>query len=193
MSKAVLLPLRSEHSLLPSLLCSSALISSLSYSPAPEVEVLTSGSTAIPKKLKAVKERMRASAAMTIAHLGLTEGCSALLCMPLEHIAGKMMVMRAVLGKMALAHKPSAAPFEKAPCGLDFAALTPMQAYCTLQNEDSVKRLATCRNIIVGGFIEPELERRLSALPGHFYHSYGMTETLSHIALRPHGRTPSVL
>lgn len=156
------------------------------FAPAPEVEVLTSGSTGTPKKLKAVKERMYASAAMTIEHLRLQEGCTALLCMPLEHIAGKMMVMRALTGGMALtAQQPAADPFAGAPSDLDFAAITPMQAYCTLQHAQSTKKMASCKNIIVGGgFIEPELERQLAALPGRFYHSYGMTETLSHIALR---------
>lgn len=156
------------------------------YDPRPDVEVLTSGSTGEPKTLQALKARMLASAAMTVSFLKLKNGDSALLCMPLKHIAGKMVVVRALYQGLRLtAQAPSANPFATAPFNLDFAALTPMQAYGALQEERSRACLASCKNIIVGGgFLDPELENALSKLPHAIYHSYGMTETLSHIALR---------
>ncbi len=155
-------------------------------SPAPTITVQTSGSTGTPKALEVEKARMRASARMTGAYLGLKPGARALLCMPLEHIAGMMVVVRALeLGLSLYTVTPCADPFAHAPSKLDFAAITPMQAHCVLQQERSRAVLATCRQIIVGGgFISADLNATLGKLPTQIYHSYGMTETLSHIALR---------
>ena len=60
------------------------------------VLVHTSGSTGKPKPLLVEKRRMEASARITCSFLGLKEGDTALLCMPLDFIAGKMMVVRAL-------------------------------------------------------------------------------------------------
>ena len=150
------------------------------------VEVLTSGSTGKPKEIRAEKRKMLASAAMTVTFLNLKKGDSALLCMPLEHIAGKMVVVRSLYQKLNLiVRKPCANPFADAPLNLNFAAITPMQAFCALSEEKSTKILASCQKIIIGGgFIDQELHTKLCNLPCEIYHSYGMTETLSHIALK---------
>lgn len=152
------------------------------------MEVLTSGSTGKPKTLRPRKEQMINSARMTLQFLGLGPGSRALLCMPVEHIAGMMMVVRTLTGSLTLyTQKPSANPFLYALRNLDFAAITPMQAYCALQNPESLSCMRTCRQILIGGgFIDPKLEYELlHALPEtRLWHSYGMTETLSHIALR---------
>ena len=150
------------------------------------VEVLTSGSTGKPKSIRAEKQRMLASASMTVSFLRLKEKNTALLCMPLEHIAGKMVIVRALYQNLKIiAQKPSANPFATAPQNLDFAAITPMQAYCALEDEHSRKIMASCRKIIIGGgFIDKNLYEKLITLPCEIYHSYGMTETLSHIALK---------
>lgn len=150
------------------------------------VEVLTSGSTGKPKEIRAEKRKMLASAAMTVTFLNLKKGDSALLCMPLEHIAGKMVVVRSLYQKLNLiVRKPCANLFADAPLNLNFAAITPMQAFCALSEEKSTKILASCQKIIIGGgFIDQELHTKLCNLPCEIYHSYGMTETLSHIALK---------
>lgn len=152
----------------------------------PCVSVLTSGSTGSPKVMLAEKSRMRASARMTCKFLSLKPGDRALLCMPLEHIAGKMMVVRALQAGLKLyTVSPCTDPFAHAPKDLDFAAITPMQAHCVLQNAHSTAAMSRCRQIIIGGgFILPELAQQLGRLSCAVYHSYGMTETLSHIALR---------
>lgn len=156
------------------------------YDNSDSICVLTSGSTGKPKPMRVKKAQMRQSAAMTIRHLGLKQGQSAYLCMPLEHIAGKMMVIRALCaGLNLITARPCADPFAAAPHSLDFAAITPMQAACSLELAQSAEKLASCKQIIVGGgFIAPALAAKLSALGNTIYHSYGMTETLSHIALR---------
>ena len=68
----------------------------------PTVGVHTSGSTGTPKPMQVEKERMRASAQLTCQFLGLKEGDSALLCMPLQYIAGKMVVVRSLVSGLRL-------------------------------------------------------------------------------------------
>ena len=68
----------------------------------PTVWVHTSGSTGTPKPLQVEKERMMASARLTRSFLGLKEGDSALLCMPLQYIAGKMVVVRSLVAGLKL-------------------------------------------------------------------------------------------
>ena len=55
----------------------------------PTVLVHTSGSTGKPKPMWVEKRRMEASARMTCDFLGLHEGDTALLCLPLDYIAGR--------------------------------------------------------------------------------------------------------
>ncbi len=159
-------------------------------SPCPTMELRTSGSTGQPTVLHASKAAMRASAAMSCRAFGLNAGDVALLCLPLRYIAGRMMVVRALVGGLRLAvvepcANPLAAP-ELEGVTPDFAPLVPMQAIRALATEAGTACLARVRTLLLGGgFIEPSLEEALQALPGcRAFASYGMTETLSHIALR---------
>lgn len=148
--------------------------------------VHTSGSTGHPKELRVEKRRMMASACLTCSYLGLREGDAALLCMPLKYIAGKMVVVRAlVAGLNLLPVTPSGHPL----AGLDeipvFAAMIPMQVYNSLQVEAERERLRQVRHLIIGGgAIDERLAGELERLPHAVWSTYGMTETLSHIALR---------
>lgn len=159
----------------------------------PCMEVQTSGSTGVPKRIYIEKVRMRASARMTCDFLNLHKGDTALLCMPLDFIAGKMMVVRALeRGLELLSVEPSSHPLCKAsmtgigdPPSIDFAAMVPLQVWNTLQVPEERERLCRIRHLIIGGgAISPELEMELRTLPINVWSSYGMTETLSHIALR---------
>ncbi len=159
-------------------------------SPCPTMELHTSGSTGTPTVLHATKAAMRASAEMSCRAFGLQKGDTALLCLPLRYIAGKMMVVRALVAGLRLAvvepcADPLAAP-ELANVVPDFAPLVPMQAIRCLANKGGAARLARVRTLLLGGgFVEPSLEAALQELPAcRAYASYGMTETLSHIALR---------
>lgn len=152
------------------------------------ITVHTSGSTGKPKRMEVEKRRMLASAKMTCDFLGLKEGDTALLCMPLDYIAGKMMVVRSIeRGLRLISIEPSSRPLQNiepddAPT---FAAMVPMQVYETLRHEHDSKVLRGIRHLIIGGgAIDKDLEQELLAFPNHIWHSYGMTETLSHIALR---------
>lgn len=154
--------------------------------------VHTSGSTGEPKPLWVSKRRMEASARVTCAFLGLQKGDTALLCMPLDYIAGKMMVVRSLVWDLnLLTVEPSGHPLSvenlKAwPAeGIAFAAMVPMQVYNSLHVADECRRLRSIRQLIVGGgAIDAALETELRTFPGPVWSTYGMTETLSHIALR---------
>ncbi len=154
----------------------------------PTVLVHTSGSTGQPKPLRVEKERMRASARMTCGFLGIQAGDTALLCMPLEYIAGKMMVVRAVEWGLRLVEvPPSGHPLASLPpdCHIDFAAMVPLQVWNSLNVPQERECLRRIRHLLIGGgAIDARLEVQLRDFPHHVWSTYGMTETLSHIALR---------
>lgn len=156
------------------------------FDDSPTLNVQTSGSTGTPKVITVRKEQMMQSARLTCEALRLNEGDSALLCMPLQYIAGKMVVVRAlVAGLNLLIRTPSGHPLAEVDEPLRFAAMVPLQVYNTLQVPQERERL--CRTdilIIGGGAIDSRLEIEIAQLPGEVYSTYGMTETLSHIALR---------
>lgn len=152
----------------------------------PTMTVHTSGTTGEPRLLVVQKSRMEASARRTCSALSLQPGDSALLCMPLRYIAAQMMVIRAEIWPLRLtAVHPSSHPLEHIDFTPDFIAMTPMQAYTTLQTPSERDRLMSIRVVLLGGGeISDELEMLLRNHPGQVWSSYGMTETLSHIALR---------
>ncbi len=149
--------------------------------------VCTSGSTGTPKPLWVEKSRMVESARMTLDFLSLREGDTALLCLPLDYIAGKMMVVRAEVGGLRLIDvKPGSHPLAGlSPRHIDFAAMVPMQVACSLQVEQERRQLESVRHLIIGGgAVDESLEEQLQTFPNAVWSTYGMTETLSHIALR---------
>jgi len=171
--------------------------------PSPYVHVQTSGSTGAPKPMLVEKQRMLNSARITCDFLGLREGDTALLCMSLDYIAGKMMVVRSIERGLKLitvppsghplsavpvvrqAHQPCTVPEPAEGWGVDFAAMVPMQVYNSLQVPEEKERLMQIRHLIIGGgAIDDALAAALRTFPNHVWSTYGMTETLSHIALR---------
>ena len=152
----------------------------------PTVWVHTSGSTGTPKPMQVEKERMRASDRLTCSFLGLKVGDSALLCMPLQYIGGKMVVVRSlVAGLKLIPVAPSGHPLKEMKEIPTFAAMIPMQVYNTLQVPEERENLMNIKHLIIGGgAIDDALGRELKSFPNHVWSTYGMTETLSHIALR---------
>ena len=132
------------------------------------------------------KRRMEASARMTCDFLGLRGGDTALLCMSLDYIAGKMMVVRSLVrGLRLITVEPSGHPLAGVAGQLDFAAMVPMQVWNSLQVAEERERLMTIGNLIIGGgAIDDRLAHELAGFPNRVWSTYGMTETLSHIALR---------
>lgn len=152
----------------------------------PTVLVHTSGSTGKPKPLRVEKLRMAASARITCSFLKLHEGDTALLCMPLDYIAGKMMVVRAlVCGLRLVSVVPSGHPLKGLSEAPDFAAMVPLQVYNSMQVPEERALLSRIKNLIIGGgAVSDQLAAELRQLPNAVWSTYGMTETLSHIALR---------
>ena len=161
-------------------------------SPSETLLVHTSGSTGKPKPMWVEKQRMLNSAHITCDFLGLRPGDSALLCMSLDYIAGKMMVVRSIERKLRLfSVKPSGHPLsdeslaKMVEMDFDFVAMVPMQVYNTLQVPQERERLSRIKHLIIGGgAIDDAIAEELRSLPGAVWSTYGMTETLSHIALR---------
>lgn len=150
------------------------------------VLVHTSGSTGAPKPMMVEKRRMEASARITCAFLGLQSGDTALLCMPLDYIAGKMMVVRAITcGLRLIRIEPCSYPMAEVCTPIHFAAMVPLQVANSLKVAVERQRLMAIKHLIIGGgAIDDDLERELRDFPNAVWSTYGMTETLSHIALR---------
>lgn len=158
-------------------------------SQSPTITVHTSGSTGTPKQLLVEKRRMLASARMTCDFLGLQPGDTAFLCMPMQYIAGKMMVVRSIERDLHLiAVEPSGHPLAHPLHDIQgelFGAMVPLQVWNSLQipaEREQIKRFHQL--IIGGGSISSELEQELRTFPNAVWSTYGMTETLSHIAMR---------
>ncbi|MGE6397852.1 AMP-binding protein [Chryseobacterium scophthalmum] len=156
------------------------------FSESKTVKVQTSGSTGIPKIIEVEKEKMLNSAKMTCSFLNLKEGDTALICLPIEYISGKMMVVRAITRKLKLIiSDPSLKPLENLNENIDFCAMTPLQV------ENSLDKIHFIKNLIIGGAsVSESLKKKISQtlLPSNsltqIYETYGMSETLSHIALK---------
>lgn len=149
------------------------------------VKVQTSGSTGAPKIFDIGKKKMIASAEMTCDFLGLKEGNIALLCLPIEYISGKMMVVRSVIRKLKLIlTDPTTKPLQNIDCKVDFCAMTPLQV------ENSLDKLYLIDNLIIGGAaVSESLKKKIFSSLGsensqRIFETYGMSETLSHIALK---------
>ena len=144
------------------------------------LHVKTSGSTGKPKSITLSKQAMVNSALATAAYFGLKEKNTALLCLSANHIAGKMMLVRAMVLGLELDHvPPTSTPLSGITREYDFCAMVPMQA------EKSIKQLGKIKTLIVGGGpISPELENSLQKKKLRIFETYGMTETCSHVAVR---------
>lgn len=146
----------------------------------------TSGSTGPPKDITVSREQMILSARATKSFLKLRKGCRMICCLNTDMIAGKMMLVRAMEWE-ALIYllKPSATlvlPFKDV--WVDFTALVPLQLQTSLENKASSALLNQIGTIIIGGApTSPELREKASKLPGKIYQTFGMTETVSHIAM----------
>ncbi|MDG1332390.1 MAG: AMP-binding protein [Crocinitomicaceae bacterium] len=148
------------------------------------VLVKTSGSTGQPKKISILKEHMIASAKATGQFLGLEKGNTALLCLSMDTIGGRMMVVRSlVLDLNLIVSDVTSTPLTAIKEEIDFAAMVPMQVQKSL-DEDSTKISEIKKLIIGGGPVSPTLIDDIQEIPTQVYHTFGMTETISHIAMR---------
>ena len=149
----------------------------------------TSGSTGIPKEIRLFKEDMRASARITNSFFSITENSSLLLSLSASYIAGKMMIVRALEAGAELWLGPVTSHPLRGWQGIgkkiDLAAMVPMQLEETLKNQPERRALDDICQLLIGGApVSGRLEEDLKERSGDCYATYGMTETVSHIALR---------
>ncbi|MBN3035186.1 MAG: AMP-binding protein [Bacteroidales bacterium] len=157
------------------------------------VTLETSGSTGPPRKITVPKESLMTSAMISGLYFGLKRDDSALLCLPVRFIAGKMMVVRSfVLGMRLFTVEPSGNPLSDWNGAVDFAAMIPLQvhrAFNESMGADHLERIGTL--IIGGGEISAQLAGKIRHLKNKTYQTYGMTETFTHVAvMRMNGPAP---
>ncbi|TXD46554.1 AMP-binding protein [Polaribacter sp. IC073] len=144
------------------------------------VLVQTSGSTGTPKLIQLQKKQMQNSAVATGNFFNLKEKTTALLCLPVAYIAGKMMLVRALsLGWHLDVVESNANPLKECSKVYDFSAMVPLQV------ENSIEKLHQVKKLIVGGgVVSTQLQEKLQTIATEFYATYGMTETITHIAVK---------
>lgn len=145
------------------------------------VIVTTSGSTGVPKNIQLKKEYMKNSALATGMFFETLENTKALCCLPVEFIAGKMMVVRALmLGWNLDVIDSNSNPLAYIEKTYDFSAMVPLQLRNSLDKLSFLKKL-----IVGGGVVSQELQEAIQEIPTAIYATYGMTETITHIAIKP--------
>lgn len=144
------------------------------------VIVQTSGSTGKPKPIPLKKEFMKNSAEATGTFFELKENTTALLCLSTDYIAGKMMLVRALtLGWKLDVVEAISNPLEGIDTMYDFSAMVPMQLQNSLKDLQKVKKL-----IVGGGVVSNDLIGEIQNLSTQVFATYGMTETITHIAVK---------
>ena len=149
----------------------------------------TSGSTGTPKNIQIPRTSIIASAERTIAYLNIPEQATALVCLNLAYVGGKMMLARGLSfgWKMTITAANADLVQELSKeVHFDFCAMVPAQVESLVASIEGRSLLERIRCIIIGGAaVSANLQEKLKGLSTQFYSTYGMTETVSHIALRP--------
>ncbi|GAH03219.1 unnamed protein product, partial [marine sediment metagenome] len=142
--------------------------------------IQTSGSTGTRKKISVKKVHMINSAMATGEFFNLEPKTKALLCLSVDYIAGKMMLVRAiVLGWYLDVVRPSSDPLRAVEKPYDFTAMVPMQLIQSKDRLNSIKKI-----IVGGGEVTLKVQKGLQHLKAEVYATYGMTETVTHIAVK---------
>jgi len=144
------------------------------------IEVSTSGSTGVPQKIKLKKQHMVNSAMATGKYFDLKPTNTALLCLPATYIAGKMMLVRAMVLGLHLEYvHPDSNPVQTIKAVYDFGAMIPLQL------ENSLSKMKHFKTLIIGGSpLSTALISKIKTKKTKVYETYGMTETISHIAVK---------
>ena len=143
------------------------------------LNVQTSGSTSAPKLIQLPRTLLEHSARATLHRLGVAPGATVILFIPAKYIGGKMLLIRALIGDLAIHLYEPAAELPELNNSFDLVSLTPMQAARSIQQLDRFKTI-----LLGGGPVSEVLHEKLQGLDAQVYHTYGMTETASHVALK---------
>jgi O-succinylbenzoic acid--CoA ligase len=147
-------------------------------------QIKSSGTTGLPQLHSFNKTQLTQSAQASNAAFKLTEQTRALLCLPLSSVGGLMLLARSIVGNFEVQLQlPSARPLQNLRQKIDFVAMVPTQLQQSLQHD--LQQLKGIAQILVGGGqMSSELIAACQSAQLEVWHSYGMTETLSHVALR---------
>ncbi|WKK67193.1 AMP-binding protein [Lutimonas zeaxanthinifaciens] len=144
------------------------------------IRVKTSGSTGVPKEISLKRKHMINSAMATASFFELEAGAKVLHCLPLGYIAGRMMLVRAMIMGWEMDLVEASGTPEIRDKSYDFSAMVPLQV------QNSIDKLGNVRALIVGGgSVSDKLKERITDLKTEIYATYGMTETVTHVALAP--------
>ena len=149
----------------------------------------TSGSTGVPKLQKITRQQLMASATATGAFFGVNSEFKLLCCLNPAYIAGKMMLVRALVWDCEITLvEPNAAPLESQEEPVDLVAMVPLQVEASLSSPSSLEKLRSIQTVLIGGApLSDSLQMALSKEGIAAWQTFGMTETVSHIALAPIG------
>ncbi|MCG8696880.1 MAG: AMP-binding protein [Bacteroidales bacterium] len=143
----------------------------------------TSGTSGTPKLIRLSKKAMITSAIKSLDYLKIPPAANSLLCLPIDYIAGKMVVVRSIVGQLNMLYtEPIGMPVLNGKQNIKLCSMVPMQAFNLFSNYELLQSLDTL--LIGGAEIRPELEGMLQNLSINVYETFGMAETCSHIALR---------
>lgn len=148
------------------------------------IEAFTSGSTGQPKRIRLKKSYAAASARATLQYFSLAPGASALLALPAQYIAGKMMLIRALEGELQLYTCPPSSQPQIPDRSIDFGAFTPHQFYNMAAVPDLIPDLNIKKIILGGSPVPPDIAEKAAGFQGEIFETFGMTETYSHVAIR---------
>ncbi len=148
-------------------------------------EFQSSGSTGTPKKITISRKQILSSVALTREFLDLRSREKALVCLDAAYVATKMMLARCLVVDMdVVLIPPMSNPLEQLATPVDFASFVPLQIEAMLQ-ANQTKQLSSIKNVLIGGApLEADIASAIHSLPNNIYLTYGMTETVSHVALR---------
>jgi O-succinylbenzoic acid--CoA ligase len=153
-------------------------------------DLQTSGTTGLPQNIRLKRHLIQLSCQLTGEFLHIQPTDCILCCLPLNRVGGLMQVFRSQIWNIPIHFlQASANPLNSEIPNASITSLTPMQAALALQSEVGLNNLRRFRIVLIGGGeLSPDLENTLAAIGyTQFYHTYGMTETYSHIAMRKLG------
>ena len=140
----------------------------------------TSGSTGKPKEIKLKKLDLIESSKLTARYFDLKVGDKIINCLPIKYIAGKMMLVRSlVLGLDLYIFPVTSSPISDLKNNYELIAFTPIQL------ENSIPFIEKIKKVLVGGSpVQKSLKEKILNSKSTIYETYGMTETITHIAAK---------
>ncbi|MBM3177816.1 MAG: AMP-binding protein [Bacteroidetes bacterium] len=152
-----------------------------------DLEVQTSGTTGVPKILRFSREEVKTSASISLKAIPILRGQHTLLAMDLKYVGAKMLVVRSLMaGADLTVVPPTSNPLLfQSPIKFHYASFVPFQINQILGNLVSKEQLNNIDTVLIGGGpLQSNVAEILSVMKGDFIHTYGMSETLSHVAIR---------